>query len=105
MIKERKKKHLCPSGIAYELTERGREAAIALKLDLGKGDAPPGPLRQLASNRVDERYGDVTMSMDFREGGGGSKSLHKMCDLLDEYCVPYVVRDLKISDYGEKILL
>jgi len=39
--------------------------------------------------------------MDFREGGGNTKSLHKLCDLLDEYRVPYVVRSLKISDYGK----
>lgn len=39
------------------------------------------------------------MSMDFREGGGGGKSLHKMCDHLDTRGVPYVVRELKIADY------
>ena len=39
------------------------------------------------------------MSMDFREGGGGGKSLHKMCDQLDTRGVPYVVRELKIADY------
>ena len=48
-----------------------------------------GPLRQLAAESVDQDYGNVTMSMDFREGGGGSKSLHKMCDILDEHGVPY----------------
>jgi len=48
---------------------------------------------------VDERYGNVTMVMDYREGGGNSKGLHKMCDLLDEYRVPFAVRELKISDY------
>ena len=30
-----------------------------------------------------------------------------MCDLLDEHCVPYLVRELKISDYiffvGDKL--
>ena len=47
------------------------------------------------------------MSMDFREGGGGGKSLHKMCDNLDVRGVPYVVRELKIADYlfftGDKL--
>jgi hypothetical protein len=60
------------------------------------------------------------MSMDFREGGGGGKSLHKICDQLDIRGVPYgelrissmqpflscdkshirsvVVRELKIAD-------
>mmetsp|Transcript_9714 Transcript_9714/g.13737 ORF Transcript_9714/g.13737 Transcript_9714/m.13737 type:complete len:1135 (+) Transcript_9714:72-3476(+) len=98
-MKERKKKDLSKSGIGYELLERGREKAKELKSMMNKGNHPPGPLRQLASHFVDEKFGDVTMTMDYREGGGGSKSLHKMCDLLDEYKVPYVVRDLKISDY------
>lgn len=47
------------------------------------------------------------MSMDFREGGGAGKGLHKMCDHLDTRGVPYVVRELKIADYlffvGDKL--
>jgi hypothetical protein len=35
------------------------------------------------------------MSMDFREGGGGGKSLHKMCDQLDIRGVPY--GELRVS--------
>ncbi len=47
------------------------------------------------NNPVDEEFGAVTMSMDFREGGGGSKSLHKMCDQLDIRGVPY--GELRVS--------
>ena len=66
-----------------------------------------GPLRQLASTTTHPEFESVTMCVDFREGGGGTHSLHKMCDLLDEHCVPYLVRELKISDYiffvGDKL--
>ena len=74
---------------------------MRLKASLREGPLPKGPLRQLASNTVDDVYGDVTLSMDFREGGGGSQKLHDMCNFLDEHKIPYVVRNLKISDYGK----
>jgi hypothetical protein len=72
-----------------------------LKASLINGPAPPGPLRQLACDTVEDIYGNVTISMDFREGGGASRKLHDMCNFLDEYRIPYVVRNLKISDYSE----
>jgi len=98
-IKERKKKQACTSGVVFELLDIGREMASKLR-DLAKAPpVEPGPLRQLPSDSVDEEFGNVTMSMDFREGGGGGKSLHKMCDQLDTRGVPYVVRELKIADY------
>jgi len=84
----------------FELLPRGRE--VAMRLEKLLHAAPPplyGPLRQLASTTTDPEFEGVTMCVDFREGGGGSNSLHKMCNLLDEHCVPYVVRELKISDY------
>ena len=98
MVKERKNKKLCASGVTFELLDEGKEVATSLQKVLRKGNTEPGQLRQLASFTVDEDYGNVTMSMDFREG----RSLHGMCDLLDDPRLPYVVRDLKISDYGKK---
>jgi len=104
-IKERKKKDACASGRIYELLDNGREVARALRDFARLGPAEPGPLRQLPDETVDEEFGNVTMSMDFREGGG--KNLHKMCDQLDIRRVPYVVRELKIADYlffvGDKL--
>ena len=99
LLKERRNKQACTSGVVFELTDDGRRVAQELKLKLQQEPGSLGPLRQLAASEVDEEYGNVTMSMDFREGGGGTRGLHKMCDLLDEHCVPYVVRELKISDY------
>lgn len=103
LIKERKKKTSCTSGILFELTDQGREQVKVLRRIASSEPVPPGPLRQLASSFVDKAFGSVTMSMDIREGGGYTKSLHKLCNLLDEYRVPYVVRSLKISDYGKLI--
>ena len=98
-MKERKKKQACASGVVFELLDIGRVMAVKLR-DLAKGPpVEPGPLRQLPNDTVDEEFGSVTMSMDFREGGGSGRSLHKMCDHLDTRGVPYVVRELKIADY------
>ncbi len=125
-IKERKKKDASASGRIYELLDSGRDMARKLRNLALVGPAEPGPLRQFPDETVDEEFGAVTMSMDFREGGGGGKSLHKMCDQLDIRGVPYgeqnivveasilvlvtkltpvpnghysVVRELKIADY------
>jgi ERCC4-type nuclease len=55
-----------------------------------------------------EEFGNITIVMDFREGGGGRHKLHEMCGFMDEHEIPYVVRDLKISDYvffvGDKLV-
>lgn len=101
MIKQKRRKNDCKSGIVFELLEEGRNIAIRLKASLQHGPVQPGPLRQLASDVVDDVYGNVTLSMDFREGGGASRKLHDMCNFLDEQKIPYVVRNLKISDYGK----
>ena len=100
LIKQRSRKHLSPSGIAFELLPEGRALATSLQKLLNE-PLPPlyGPLRQLASTTTNREFESVTMCIDFREGGGGTNSLHKMCNLLDDHLVPYVVRELKISDY------
>lgn len=106
-LKERKRKDACPSGRVFELLDSGRLVATKLRELALSGPFEPGPLRQLPDESVDHEFGNVTMSMDFREGGGGGRSLHKMCDQLDIRGVPYVVRELKIADYiffvGEKL--
>jgi ERCC4-type nuclease len=100
-IKERRNRKISPRyGIVYELTEKGRQIAKRLRKELSSAmNAPLGPLRQLPSAFVNKKYKSVTMCVDHREGGGGSRSLHKLCDYLDEGNVPYVVRELKVADY------
>lgn len=82
-IKERKKKNACPSGVVFELLDSGREMATKLRTE-ARNPIEPGPLRQLPHDTVEEQYGNVTMSMDFREGGGGGKSLHGICDKVSK---------------------
>ena len=107
-MKERKRKKACTSGLIYELEEVGRQEARHLKARLSQGSIPKGPLRQLAAHTVLEEFGNITIVMDFREGGGGRHKLHEMCGFMDEHEIPYVVRDLKISDYvffvGDKLV-
>ena len=84
LIKQRSRKNMSRSGIIFELLEEGKNTAMKLKSSMFTVPTH-GPFRQLASDNVDEMYGNVTLSMDFREGGGGSRKLHDMCNFLDEY--------------------
>lgn len=106
-IKQRSRKKACASGIVFELEEKGRNIARIVKGKMRQGLCPVGPMRQLASFTVPEEFGNVTVVIDHREGGGNGKGLHTMCDFMDHAEVPYVVRDLKISDYvffvGDKL--
>lgn len=101
LLKERRNKKKSPHyGIVYELTEKGRELAKRLKKGLSSDSSPRfGPLRQLPISFVAKKYKSVTLCVDHREGGGGSKSLHTLCEHLDELQVPYIVSELKIADY------
>lgn len=98
-IKERKRKGVCASGLVYELLEEGRTEAEKLIARLAQGPVPDGPLRQLAAHTVPEEFGNVTVVIDGREGGGGGRKLHDFCEFMDNNEVPYVVRNLQISDY------
>jgi len=99
LIKERRRKGSSPSGIVFEILLAGEATARRLQAAVASNPSSLGPLRQLASTRVDESYGAVTICVDMREGGGTSKGLHSMCDLLDGHRVPYVVREIKVADY------
>ncbi len=84
LIKQRSRKNSSPSGIVFELLDEGKKTAMKLRSSISIVPTR-GPFRQLASDTVDDIYGNVTLSMDFREGGGGSRKLHEMCNFLDEY--------------------
>ncbi len=82
------------------MTETGRDIAQRLRKGLSSDFSPRfGPLRQLPSEFVEKKYKSVTLCVDHREGGGGSKSLHTLCENLDQLKVPYFVSELKIADY------
>ena len=99
-VKQRSNKKHCQSGIVFELTEDGRQEAIEMtKRMIQSAGRKLVPLRQLVSRSVSSCYANLTVVIDFREGGGPSNNLHKFCNHLDCRKVPFVVRELKISDY------
>ena len=98
-LKKRARKGRSTSGIVFEITNEGREMAKQIQAMLDAGPAEPGPLRQLAKSEVSEEFKHVTLSVDFREGGGGRFNLHKMCSTLELLGCPFVVRELKTADY------
>jgi len=98
-LKQRARKGRSTSGVVFEITNEGREMAKQIQKMLDAGPAEPGPLRQLAKSEVSEEFKHVTLSVDFREGGGGRFNLHKMCSTLEILGCPFVVRELKIADY------
>ena len=53
--------------------DSGRKLAKKLRDLARSGPAEPGPLRQLPDETVDEEFGNVTMSIDFWESGGGGR--------------------------------
>ena len=98
-LKQRARKGRSTSGVVFEITNEGRELAEQIQTMLDAGPAEPGPLRQLARSEVSSEFKHVTLSVDFREGGGGRFNLHKMCSTLEILGCPFVVRELKIADY------
>ena len=53
--------------------DSGRIKAKKLRDLARSGPAEPRPLRQLPDETVDEEFGNVTMSIDFWESGGGGR--------------------------------
>lgn len=99
-VKQRSSKKYCQSGVVFELTEDGRQEAVEMKERMMQNAGRKLiPLRQLVSRSVSSCYANLTVVIDFREGGGPSNNLHKFCNHLDCRRVPFVVRELKISDY------
>lgn len=82
--------------VVFELTSLGYKKAEQLQARIYP--APIGPYR--CSNQFDlADYSNIVMGMDLREGGGGSKVLHQMCNRLDSTKLPYFVTSLAIGDY------
>lgn len=95
-IKQRKRK----SKVLYELLRAGYEAAVRIRSR--QFPAPPGHYRcsKIANvDQVDKRYPNICLGVDLREGGGGAKTLHQMCNKLDMMNCPYFVGSLSIGDY------
>ena len=98
-LKQRARKGRSTSGVVFELTDEGKLLAKQIQEMVDAGPVEPGPLRQYAKSEVSQDFKHVTLSVDFREGGGGRFNLHKMCSTLEILGCPFVVRELKIADY------
>jgi hypothetical protein len=48
------------------------------KARVSQASVPKGPLRQLVAHSVLGEFGNITVVMKFREGGGGRHKLHEM---------------------------
>jgi hypothetical protein len=96
LLKERKKKKLCASGVAFELTDAGRAAA---KTALLATPARLGPLRELIGE-ADPALVGAMLAVDFREAGGGRHQLHDLANWLSTGKVPFVVRALPVADFA-----
>ena len=98
-LRQRARKGRSTSGVVFELTDEGKVLAKQIQGMIDAGPVEPGPLRQYAKSEVSQDFKHVTLSVDFREGGGGRFNLHKMCSTLEILGCPFVVRELKIADY------
>jgi hypothetical protein len=96
LIKRRKWKGLCH----FELLPAGYKSACMIRSR--HFPEPPGHYRcsPIATHsQVPDQYKGVCLGVDLREGGGGAKVLHQMCQKLDMKHVPYFVGTLQIGDY------
>lgn len=96
LIKRHKWKGLCH----FELLPAGYKSACMIKTR--NFPEPPGHYRcsPIATHsQVPDQYKGVCLGVDLREGGGGVKVLHQMCQKLDMKRVPYFVGTLQIGDY------
>ena len=78
-VKERQRSKLCPSGVAFSLTEAGR--ARATELRSGGEAADAAPLHHHDRVRAGER-GALILLVDEREGGGARHHLRELCAAL-----------------------
>jgi ERCC4-type nuclease len=96
LIKRRKWKGLCH----FELLPAGYKSACIIRTR--NFPEPPGHYRcsPIATHsQVPDQFKGVCLGVDRREGGGGAKVLHQMCQKLDMKKVPYFVGTLSIGDY------
>jgi ERCC4-type nuclease len=94
------KRHMQRGKVLYELTHLGYKSAKMVKER--QFPLPPNFYRtsriQLES-QVGAPFKNICIGVDLREGGGGHRALHEMCNTLDVKKVPFFVASLKIGDY------
>lgn len=94
------KRHTVKGSVHYELLRDGLD--MARKMQSRMFPSPDGFYRCSHIESVDdvvEDYREICLGVDLREGGGGTRTLHRMCDTLDKMHVPFFVASLDIGDY------
>ena len=96
----RMKRHRRGGSILFEMTFVGFRSARMIRerqFPLEPGHYRCSRIQSMS--QVPDAYKDICIGVDFREGGGGTKALHEMCNRLESTKVPYFVAPLKIGDY------
>ena len=94
LVTQRAKKGACPSGVVYELTERGRLRALSLRKH-GEAGELLAPKRSHRRVQPGER-GVVLLLVDHREGGGEArKGYWELTRELERQDVGYETRALE----------
>lgn len=91
------KAHRQGGRVYYEVTPRGYQAAITLRLRTFP--CSKGHYRTSNLHYVEPKFQGICLAVDNREGGGPKRQLHPMCNKLDTLRIPYFVRSLDIGDY------
>ena len=94
------KRHSVKGSIHYELLPAGYERALRIRtrqFPEPEGHYRCSKIRSL--QEVDPKYPNICLGVDLREGGGGAKTLHQMCNTLEMMKCPYFVGSLSIGDY------
>jgi len=94
------KRHSVKGSIHYELLPAGYERAMRIRtrqFPEPEGHYRCSKIRSLQD--VDPKYPNICLGVDMREGGGGAKTLHQMCNTLEMMKCPYFVGSLSIGDY------
>ena len=82
------------SGVAFQLTPKGRALAQRLRRQAASGGSR-GAMLESAPGVA----GPVRLLVDYREGGGERHKLSTMTNHLDHHPVPYEVRSLPVGDF------
>eukprot|EP00977_Amphora_coffeiformis_P028248 scaffold34916_cov170-Amphora_coffeaeformis.AAC.12 len=95
------KKRYVKGQVHYELLPQGLRMAQHIRSR--QFPALPGHYRSSKIHSLEQvdtgRYDNICLGVDSREGGGGSKVLHQMCNKLEMMSCPYFVGQLSIGDY------
>ena len=94
------KRHKWKGQVYFELLPLGyRSATVVRTRPFPEPDGHYRCSRIANASQVEDQYTGIVLGVDSREGGGGCKVLHSLCNKLDMIHVPFFVGSLSIGDY------